>query len=278
MKLTNWRWWQWGALSLIAGAAVAFAFTQVDPDSSVAQSVPFNQLRNRIERRTDTGESIVTRIRVSPVTLDGNGKKMQVVSYWEKQRNRVTGKWDPTQQFITRVSNPMGPVGNKSITDFLEEVKKQVPTLDYKFQWWLEPKTIWLSCLAGSFLLIGVLWPIALQAMIKMGLAEPPDERMDLSAVRTVDEPSAEPIGPLVTAADHQKLSDLTTAMEKNVAGMGLGSGGGGAEGRPHSDAPVKDLGVGERPMPVAMPAVKEDPSDFKGEFYPVARPIKKDD
>jgi hypothetical protein len=279
MKLTNWRWWQWLILSLPVGIVIAYAFLQMEPADPTLPSVPFSHMRFRLERVTDTGQSILTRIRVSPPLVDGNGKKTQTVTYWERQRNRNTGQWDPVQRFITHADYPLTPGGNKSVMDFLAETKQRIPTLDYRFQWWLVPANIWAVALGGSILVIGILWPMALKTMVKLGLAEPPDERMDLSAIRTTKNDVPDRVAASkVTAGDQQKLADLTAALEENVAGMAT-AGSGGSAHRPHADAPVKDLKLTAEPLtPATASAAKEEDNEYGGEFYPVAKPHHKKD
>lgn len=279
MKLTNWRWWQWVILSLPVGVVIAVAFLQIDPATSSLPSVPFTHLRFRLERVTDTGQSILTGIRVSPVYVDGNGKKMQAVTFWERQRNRNTGQWDPVQQLITTADVPLSNVGNKTVMDLLADAKSRIPTLDYRFQWWLVPANIWAGAMGGSLLLIGILWPLALKTMVKFGLAEAPDERMDLSAIRTTQDDVPDLASrPKVTADDHQQLADVTAALEQNVAGMAT-AGAGASAHRPHADAPVKDLKLTAEPMtPATAAAAPQESHEYGGEFYPVVKPHHKKD
>ncbi|HEX8323084.1 MAG TPA: hypothetical protein VF595_04145 [Tepidisphaeraceae bacterium] len=279
MGLQNWRWWQWLLASLLIGAAVGFALTRLDPDDPSIPSTSFAMMRAKLERRTETGASILTDIRVSPVIMDHTDKPVQSVTFWERQRHKGTGRWDPTMQFRTVTPVPLSklsPRADFGVLDYLAERKKEIPSLDYRFQWWLVPRNVWLMSIGGSVLLVGLIWPVVLKLMIKLGLAEPPAERgADLSGVRTTDSSTAMRSGSIVTADDRQKLAALNAELEANVAGMSVGVAADSPDRPAAAVAPVQ-LPT-ERPAEPSVPAVTPGkPEDFEGEFYPVARPIVK--
>lgn len=278
MGLNNWRWWHWLALSIVVGAGLGLAFTSIDlTDTSAMQSTSFVNMRNKIERRTDKGDSILTQIRVGPVRLDNKGQKVQLVTYYERQHNRVTGSWDPVVQYWLATPVPLSPKSPRpdfGVLDYLKDRSQDIKTLDYKYQWWLEPRNIWIFTLGGSVLLVGLLWPLViLKLLVKLGLAEPPSERMgSLAAVKITDDSSELSTGAVVTADDRQKLDDLNAELAANVAGMTVASSNGD---RKHVEEPIRLL-KGDNVVEVKPMEQDKDPEDFKGEFYPVARPHAK--
>lgn len=282
MRFQNWRWWQWVVASVVVGGAVGFALTRLDPDDPSLPSTSFSAMRAKLERRTEAGESILTNIRVGPVLPDHSGKPVQSVTFWERQRNRNTGQWDPTLPYrtVTPVPlSPKSPTATFGVLDYLAERRQDIPTLNYRYQWWLEPRNIWLLSLAGSVLLIGVLWPMLLKGMIRLGLAEPPEQRVaGLGAVRTTDESPVMSTGVAVTADDHQKLADLNAELEANVAGMRVNAGDAAAADQSSAAADPVKLQT-ERPAePTIAAKAGERPENYKGEFYPVSRPVTKKD
>ncbi|MGC4032058.1 MAG: hypothetical protein QM754_10055 [Tepidisphaeraceae bacterium] len=275
MAIRNWRWWHWLIISLVVGGVVGVAMNAMPVDDPSLPSSSWPTLRQRIDRKTDTGDSLVTQIRVSPVVVDNTGKKVQSVTYWERFKNKTTGKWEPVRQFrlVTPVPlSPASPSPDYGVLNFLAEKKKQIPTLDWRYEWWLSPRAMWPACLGASVLLIGVLWPLALKSLVKLGLAEPPDERMDLSQVKAV--PTEAPT--LVakargTAEDEEQLTALNANLAANVAGMALATPATAAAAA-KGETPVRILsatGVDEGEKPAAA---QEEDHDFKGEFYPVDR------
>ena len=286
MAIRNWRWWQWLAVGVVVGGLLGLVLTNFEWTDPTMASDQFNTMRRKIAHRTDAGESVLTRIRVGPVVRDGEGKLVQQTTFWERQKNRTTGTWDLTGQFrvITPVPlSPASPRPDYGILDYLATQKQAIPSLDYRYQWWLVPRTLWLLSLGGSVLAIGVVWPVVNRLLVRLGLGAPPDERAaGLSEVMTRDETVSMPSGVVVTADDQQRLADLNAAMEANVAGLAMTETAGPAADEPGTARPtvtgVREL-HGERVAPVAAAAaVQDDPSDFKGEFYPVARPVGKKD
>lgn len=279
MAIRNWRWWQWLIVSLIVGGAIGVALNAMSVDDPSLPSSSWPTMRQRVEHQTDSGDSVVTKIRVSPVTLDHAGHKVQSVTYWERMKNKTTGTWDPVRQFrlVTPVPlSPASPTPDFGVLNYLADKQKQIPTLDWRYEWWLAPRALWALSLGGSMLLIGVVWPITLKTLVKLGLAEPPDERMDLSQVRHVstEAPSlvAKPKG---TAEDEEQLAALNANLEANVAGMAMATPASQAAAAAKGETPVRVLsatGVDESDKPAGTP---EEDHDFKGEFYPVDRGAK---
>lgn len=276
MGLQNWRWWRWGLVSLVVGGLIGFVLTRLDGDDASLNTVPWQQLRFGVERRTDKGEPVFTKIHVGPVVQNVYGKNVRSVTYWERMRNKTTGQWDPVRQFRVVTDVPLSPTSPRkdySVLDFLAEKKKTIPALDYRYDWWWEPRNVWIGSVGGSVLLIGVLWPIALKGMVAVGLAEPPEERgMDLSQVSSKSEEAKVPTGRVVSAAERAKLDAMNDDLEASLAKSATAHSNAAAPDRPGETA-VKPLKIDtSEPVPAAAKA-DEKPHDYAGEFYPVAKP-----
>jgi hypothetical protein len=87
----------------------------------------------------------------------------------------------------------------------------------------------------------------------------------------------------VATAADHQQLNAMLDRLEENTAGVASTSspvptGAPGAADGPLHPATTRVLDG--KPLEVSQAGAEhsDDPKDYKGEFYPVARPITKKD
>ncbi|MGN6503922.1 MAG: hypothetical protein ACTHM6_00010 [Tepidisphaeraceae bacterium] len=285
MAFQRWRWWQWMAVAIVVGGLLGFVFNMQDVDDASIQSVSPGQFIRKLQFRTDQGKPIVTDIRVSPAMKDAAGHVVNAVTFWELQKKKTTGTWEPVREwrfyagvpFYTRAPRP-----DYSILDFLAEKKKDIPALDYSTRWWQVPRTMYLLCIGGSVLVIGVLWPMLLRALVRAGLGAPEevDAGIDLSRVSSSSEDIPIPTRAAVSEEDRGKLDALNAALESNVAGMTIGDS---KPAEPASAAEVAKQEQAIRELPnaplehaPAAAAPKPTDDDYKGEYYPVARPAGK--
>ena len=129
---------------------------------------------------------------------------------------------------------------------------------------------IWTS---GSVIAIGILWPNVLNGLLGAGYGRKrePNAKESLFAYKSRGgaEP-ARPAKPRVTAADQQRLRDMTDQLERNLTGDAAHRG----------DAPLPAAGADAQPVrkldggPVEPVPVQAKPTDeeieVKGEYYPV--------
>jgi hypothetical protein len=261
--------------------------------------MPVSQFVQRIDRRTDSGDSVLTDIVIEPARTSANDKAMQKVTFKEMRRHRETGQWAPVAEWwmaapIPFFARPPGGNQNWRVADFLAAKAKDIPSLDYQYTWWqvapLENDTerkwwqttrnMFVLIVAASVLVIGILWPIAIRVLVKMGFGDPDveTEGIDLSKVSSRSE------APLVTAAgptadDAARLAAINAELEVQVGGMLVD------DDRRDEEAEIREEQEAIRKLsnapvePVAAEAAKVADKDFTGgEFYPVARPhVKKD-
>lgn len=149
---------------------------------------------------------------------------------------------------------------------------------DRELHFWQRPGNAWLTAIGASVLLIGVLWPMVIRLLVKMGLGQPEEEPgVDLSKVRSSSKP--EPVRAGVTTDDLNDLDALNARLEENVAGMLINQDElDEEEERRVEEAVVRKLEA-QRLEAQQTSGKPDEPKDYKGEFYPVARPAgKKDD
>ena len=281
MSLQGWAWWKWVVVSLIVGALIGWTLTNREPDDPSLPSTTLTSFLNKLRLRTDGGDPVVAKIRVGPLVTDNAGKKVQVVTFWEKLKNRQTGNWDPVRQYRLYTAIPLFPKvpqPNYGIVDYLADAKQQMPGLDAGFSWWQVPRNAWLISMGGSVLVIGVLWPLTIRMMVKLGLGNPEvadDAGYDLSQTRT--RPSNAVVVPQGISADAQaQLAALNERLEQHVGDMLIGDEKPDvAKERKAEQAVIRKLSSvpAEQNEPTGQ---QEKPISFDGEFYPVARPTTK--
>ncbi len=284
MAVQRWRWWQWILVSLLVGGVLGFVFTRLDIDDTSIATRDLGFLLRHLNQRTDGGESIVDAIHVSPPMMDVNGNSIENVTFWVRAKNKTTGKWDPIEQYQVRVGRPLFKAAkdpNYSIRDFLSEQKKDLPSLNYRYNFYQETRFIWAASIGGSVLGIGILWPMLIKAMVKLGLGLPESEEeekgIDLRRVSSRTASTAALTGVSVNDADRDQLAALNDRLEANVSGMLMEQDQLDDEAERKAEAAViKKLSGEALPADEITPANSNDPREYGGEFYPVARPVVK--
>jgi len=282
MSVQGWKWWQWLFVSLVVGGIVGLVLTTRDIDDPSLPSLSLGNFLNKLRLRTESGEPIVTKIRVSPITRDNVGTPTQVVTFWEKLKNKETGSWDPVRQYRVYTKIPVFPKAPRAdygISDYLADQKKEFPALDTGYNWWQVPRNAWLVSMGGSVLLIGIIWPQVIRLLVKMGLGNPelPQEAgYDLSKVR--QRSTARAAAPVATSEEAAQLAALNAQLESNVADMLIAEDERDeAEERRHEQAVIRKLS--DAPLePQETDTKPEENKNFGGEYYPVARPSTRDD
>lgn len=310
MAVQRIRIWQWMLISLVAwGVAGAFLISSEDLDGS-GDMTPRVFLA-RLHETTDDGKPTINNIVISPATASANGKSVQRVSFTWTARHKVTKETETIPAsvvadipFIKTDENP-----DNRVSDYLATLKERMPELKYGYAWWrvsgLEPSVppekregglagmirggvpfdrelhwwqyprgTWIVLLVVSVVTIGIIWPMIIKLLVKLGFGLPPEElaAFDLRHVssRTTTEL---PTRPGVTAADRDALANLTASLEQNVSGMLVTNDDlDDAHERKQEAALVKKLS-NQPAEQTQVEAKSDEPKDYTGEFYPVARP-----
>jgi len=183
------------------------------------------------------------------------------------QRCLMPPKWTPTVlEYFQQLGAGMQKAGGVA-ADWL--------TPQVKYAWWAEPKTVWTMWMGGSVLVLGVIWPLALQLLIKGGFAPPPREKlMDMTRYgkgTTEKAPAAMPVAAMTITPEEQERLDALEA--KIMADLKEQAAKTPAPPRPEP-VEIKKLGT-EAVAPVAVQDHELKTSkDYRGGvFYPVATP-----
>ncbi|HEY0010036.1 MAG TPA: hypothetical protein VGB55_15015 [Tepidisphaeraceae bacterium] len=299
MSLQKLRVWQWCIIGAVLGAAVAFVWTSENVEDLTVPNRELSAFLRGINQRTDTNQPIYTDIRIDPVKLDQSQKPIQSVTFSELMKHKETGQWEPVRKWRTMAPIPVlarSPNKDYRLSDYLAERKKDIPELSYTYNWWKisnvpagyadrelhfwqRPNYAWPIAIAAGVVLIGIIWPIIIRLLVKAGLGYPeePKDAFDLSQVAVTSAGVEAP--KTVSAAESQKLADLNAQLEENVAGMMIqDEQADEAEERRQEEAVIRKLEGKRLEAQASANANDGKDKDFKGEYYPVARPIVKKD
>jgi hypothetical protein len=234
----------------------------------------------------------------SPLSVRMSMRCTNCVTFKEMRRHIKTSEWAPVASWWMAAPIPFFKIPPRQefrVADFLQDKAKEIPSLQYRYAWWqvstlpVDPERKWWQtpgamfgfCVGASVLLIGIVWPIVIRLLVKMGLGNPDEEPagIDLSKVSNRSPaPSLAATAPIREGA--AQLDALNAELEARMGGIAIDSSGRDEEAeireeqeaiRKLSNAPVE---------PVAVDTKTDDEADFTGgEFYPVARPhVKKVD
>jgi hypothetical protein len=308
MAIQRVRIWQWFLIALAVGGVLGMFLISADDfgNAGTLQATTFYQ---RLHAKTPEGQPVIHDIVIYPAIESANGRRVQRVTFMERRRNRDTDKWDDLPgdtvaeiPYRKDINDPDNRVG-----DFLKQRQEVMPELDYRYawwsitgvnpvegaqastsfvrgkipfdrelRWWQYPRGAWIVLLTGSVVVIGIIWPLVIRGLVKLGfgLPEDPNETgMDLSKVssRTTQEPGG--ISKGVTDDDLDALGDLNARLAASVGDLSVTEHEPDeAEQKRAEAATIKKLSNAPA-EPIATEAKPEDPKDFKGEYYPVARP-----
>lgn len=302
MDLSGLKFWQWMIIGTLAGAAVGFAWSNLPNDlertgdkdqfkvmvrnsvGAAARDQPA-PVRNIVVRQPELDPSNVL---VYPVTFDYIPPRS--LRDWTRQLriNARTAKGSATKPAVA-AEVPDAPAyvssgiyattpfdGNESIVEFLKN--KNVPFSDRSGSGQYMP--VYYGAASG-FVLIGVLWPAAIQLMIAAGLVKPPPKKEKVAKHRTGEDVDEMLVKPTAAAVDPNALHKLNDEMEAHLAATLEGGGPSAAAEAPEEHVSTLMSGSGARsssdPTERPAPQTPEEKKDFAGQYYPVARVVKKD-
>jgi len=221
----------------------------------------------------------LTEVKVRPAVVDGQGKTVDTVTFRVLEREASPARWAAPgvyQVIFARPPYADQPAGS-SIRDYLTSVQGRAPSIQFSYQAWREPRAIWAMCLGGSVFLIGMIWPMLIRLMVKIGLVAPlakVDPGYDLSRAPRKRTASV----PLAPTADRAELDLLNAQLEAKVADMLMTDSVSQDVSQDADVTPARPAQPGIRPLdaPVAQapttPAPQPGDRDYAGEYYPVAR------
>jgi hypothetical protein len=294
--------WGWWLIAILVGGVAGFMWTS-QPDEGEAHSWNLQKFMAQLPRTTEKGDSIISDIVIDPPYMAEPIRdvkiRVQRVTFNVSARRIDTGKWEVTDRPSMVVNIPLfkkPPKPDFRITDYLDQERQRIPSLRYRKAWWkvsqLPPEMAatdrdvrwwqvtnhaWIVAIAISFVVIGLLWPMLIRVLVMLGLGMPEEGPSDLSGVRVAHAGVAEKTGE--TADDRAKLAALNAQLEASVGDMLLQSEERDHDAeRRHEEQVIRQLS--NQPVEAkTAEQLEQEAREFKGEFYPVARPVvKKED
>jgi hypothetical protein len=271
MAIEDLKRWHWIAIGVVLGTVLAGARLMVDPDET-------NSADTRISAETFVygvgqktgGEAnllLFRNIVVYPPVNDLDyvtGEQLMPIPGTRKYQYKAIS-FHGTRPFRAAGRNV------PTVRDFLESAKKSRGDVSYRYAWWTDSRFIWVTWIGGAVIVVGGIWPTLLNFMIGAGWGRQKKvkETFDLSRFKGESTQAGEQ--KVVSQQDIDQLRALEAKLEENLKP----TGGAHAGAEPATtEAPVRELTGGT--LEPAAAVKEEDPTDYKGEFYPVARPHEK--
>jgi hypothetical protein len=298
MELSSLRTWQWMIIGTLAGAAVGFSWSNRSIDlGRNGNKEMFRQLvRNSAGAVTRGQPAIIRDIVVYEPETDPSNVLVYPVRFKYQQANRVFWQqMDAAAKSGGKLQKPPEPEWQssgiyaatpfhegRSIIDYLKLSK--LPYTDRSGSGKYVPMYYGA---AGGLAVIGLLWPASIRLMIAAGLAKAPPPRPKKE--KKPKHRTGEDVDDMITKAAPKKvnagaLDALNDAMEASLAST-LSSGGPRVTTPAAVVEPVSVLmsGGGSRNStdPTEQPAAPmtpEEKKDYAGDYYPVAKTVKKHD
>jgi|GEM_PF-2146155 len=160
--------------------------------------------------------------------------------------------------------------------EYLAQLAVDVPggkeKLAFKYAWWETSRAMLTIYTSAGFVVIGVIWPTIINLMIGAGLGRPKKEADAYDLSRFKSGSKAAPVAKQASAAD-TRLAELNAKLEADVAGMIMGSNLSTIEQEDEEEAQaIRQLETQRLEVEAKERAIAES-KEYKGEFYPVAKP-----
>ncbi|HMO25811.1 MAG TPA: hypothetical protein PKB10_06035 [Tepidisphaeraceae bacterium] len=291
MRIEDLKRWHWALIGAFVGLVLGYVFSNLeptDPGRSLSM-VDFQRAARQVSRNPATeGMPTLRKIVVYPPEQGAYGKPVHRVHF--EQLHFAAG--DPTKweyrashlkaevPFVRDNDNP-----NNTVIDFLEAAKKDNDKLSYRLAWERQGAAMYGMFVGGGVLLIGGVWPTVINLLVGAGLGKRGEKKPDydlnkfgkLSADEEAAMLGATTSGKAVTQADQDKLKSMVDDLERAIGPGGATDRESTATDTSH-DQPIRKLD-GKPLESAAVPSGASDESkDYKGEYYPVARPTHKKD
>jgi hypothetical protein len=267
MGIDELKRWHWIVIGLVLGLGLAYARTGMEPEVGRNNIIEFlNDVSLRVDPKIGP---IVRSIVVHPPTEDFRGQRLNLVTYQRLCRSRDGKRTEwRNEQFIAE--SPFR--GFASVGEYLAALKKENPAISYRNAWWDRAPAQYAMWTGGSVLAIGILWPNVLFALMGAGYGpkrDPNAKKESLFSYKSRPEPQLAAAKPRVSAADEQKLRDMTDQLERNLAAVATHHGD-HAPAAAADPAGIRKLDGGPLEVAPAQTAANDDEIEVKGEYYPV--------
>lgn len=286
MEINQLRVWHWALIGILVGALFAFSYGSVEwgkTDQSVT-SVDFQSMLLNVEPRANNMPVL------QDIVVYQEKEKQRLVRYLGMRRvqGQTTATMDARYFYAATPYKVEYSNGTKydrknpapDIMTYLAAVQKANSKFTYKYRWWMEGMTWYGICMGAGLVLIGGVWPLTIRLLVGAGLSPEPESEYDKKwRTHKASKGSADPVATSgASIAEMDQLDQLNSSLEQSVAAGGVAM----TEKKEPDKAQEKAMEAGVRKLIIAPlekapePINPEEPKDYQGEFYPVARPHEK--
>ncbi len=284
MDIQNIKWWAWSFIGLIVGLGLGYSYSNWDRSKQYPEgdNQQFQRLLLAKENRAEGNPPYITNIRIHPTVSE----KFHRITYQQidlQDLKYVTRELDlPSPYRVIYSNNTDFSRRNQPETprQYLDAVIAANPDagLAYSRAWWEEPKWTYMMFTIGSVVLIGGAWPMLLRLLVGAGFgrAPKPTDEYDIDRFGKAG-PEIKPATPARDlAAEEADLDAVTAAYEARMKAAAEEDEEIEAAITQSQSAPaaIRQLKTGadaEEHQPLTQQ--QQEDKDYKGEFYPVARP-----
>lgn len=300
--------WQWILISLgVWGILGVFLISSEDlrGPGSMNRTVFFRELH----ATTEDGKPIINDLLISPAIQSANGWLVQRVTFNRLMKNRQTGQIEQISAdmiaeipFLKNVNNPDNRIG-----DYLAELQTKMPDLKYGYAWWrvsgLQPdprkeksglmgwlqgglpddrELYWWQYPRGAWIVLGVIcvvsigliWPMVIRLLVRLGFGQPEDPVQTDPGHVSAESSSEIPAKSKMTQADQEELEALNARLESGLGNLPI-TGSASHEVQSGHHRSILAGASGQTISTESTPAMTnpDEPKEYVGEFYPVAKP-----
>jgi len=255
MGIESLKFWHWMIAGAIVGSLIGYVSTLAGPERDPVMRFPLSpqQFVGMLDKSVD-GQPLIRSVAIQP-PCGG--------------QNFVTGEVlfdDRYRPFAFYASIPFsaGLAHGDSILAYVQQHSKLAIEYPWRDAAWF---VIASRTLAG-IVVIGVIWPVLLNLMLGAGSGRKKRIEAEYDLDRFQSEPGAAP-APAISSANLQHLHELEHELEENLKKPSIAMAQ--APSPTNSQEPIRQLS--SDPLDVSAPTAPGEDKDYRGEFYPVAKP-----
>jgi prepilin-type N-terminal cleavage/methylation domain-containing protein/prepilin-type processing-associated H-X9-DG protein len=253
------KWWQWAIIGAVLGLLVGWIALPGDEDAKdpvTRRPVTETTLASAMAEDANENSPGVRELEIHP---SHDGKSLVEGEIW------MEGNYVPFAVYTREPFVAGDGQQYASIRDYAAKIEADGHHVALRFHWW---EQIWARLAIGAgvgMVVVGGIWPTVMRMLVGAGFGRPiEDEEYDLD--RFTSEPSA--TSKQQGGGDSAAVEAAVERMEEQVGEAGAGSSIAPA---PSASAPVAALKGG--PVELASEPTEEEKKNYRGEFYPVAKP-----
>jgi hypothetical protein len=281
--------WQWAGIGLIAGLAFGGVWSQIESDGS-----GYNTLNSQREFEQgvayDQPDDGFRPGKIYDIVVHPKNKLGVVWVTFQKVgwgvTERIDGKpyasvhsyqFKAPEPFVPRVHQPKTSKPDLTVQEYLADLKASFPDakIGYRYAWEEQTPVILAGSTVAGVVLLGGVWPSIVGLLTGAGIRGPrrkkKEQHYDLSRYGSGSDDAIKAGGPVVTDADKAQMAEMEEAMLAKLGNFGKA---------PDRDSDsVDEDAVTVTPLtggplePDQIAAKGKESKEYKGDFYPVARP-----